>query len=203
MKNIKKLTPFIFGIIVFFTTIFVGNDIAGPIRCKDGWHSLSIGRQGACSHHGGVDTGPRDFVLFLSFVFSIGSDIYIYSFLQEKNNKKNLTNKQVTKKENNFKANLFHKIKNNKIKKQHTHEPNKRILAITDKQIAEFKREVDLEIIKGYLKKQKSLGQPIKFYYYQDKSPRKIYNYWFDDTYIKAPSNKKSYSFRMDKIRKI
>lgn len=25
-----------------------------PAQCADGWPSLSIGRQGACSHHGGV-----------------------------------------------------------------------------------------------------------------------------------------------------
>ncbi|MFJ3667757.1 DUF3761 domain-containing protein [Streptomyces sp. NPDC090106] len=25
-----------------------------PAHCKDGWPSTSIGRQGACSHHGGV-----------------------------------------------------------------------------------------------------------------------------------------------------
>ncbi|MGW3769928.1 hypothetical protein [Actinomadura verrucosospora] len=26
-----------------------------PTRCRDGWRSPSIGRRGACSHHGGVD----------------------------------------------------------------------------------------------------------------------------------------------------
>lgn len=32
-----------------------------PIVCNDGWHSLSIGKHGACSHHRGVnyDNSPR------------------------------------------------------------------------------------------------------------------------------------------------
>jgi predicted RNA-binding Zn-ribbon protein involved in translation (DUF1610 family) len=31
---------------------------AGPLRCEDGWRSPSVGIQGACSSHGGVDYGP-------------------------------------------------------------------------------------------------------------------------------------------------
>jgi len=30
----------------------------GPTRCEDGWASPSIGTQGACSWHGGVDNSP-------------------------------------------------------------------------------------------------------------------------------------------------
>jgi len=32
--------------------------------CGDGWHSPSIGRRGACSHHGGVDRIAGNLVLF-------------------------------------------------------------------------------------------------------------------------------------------
>ncbi len=28
--------------------------VLGPATCRDGWASSSIGRSGACSHHGGV-----------------------------------------------------------------------------------------------------------------------------------------------------
>jgi hypothetical protein len=31
---------------------------SGPLKCKDGWRSPSIGIQGACSNHGGIDYGP-------------------------------------------------------------------------------------------------------------------------------------------------
>ncbi|MBK6018356.1 DUF3761 domain-containing protein [Streptomyces sp. MBT53] len=30
-----------------------------PAHCRDGWPSTSIGRQGACSHHGGVIPGSQ------------------------------------------------------------------------------------------------------------------------------------------------
>jgi hypothetical protein len=30
--------------------------LVGPASCRDGWSSPSIGRSGACSHHGGVAT---------------------------------------------------------------------------------------------------------------------------------------------------
>ena len=30
----------------------------GPVKCKDGWSSSSIGSAGACSYHGGIDYGP-------------------------------------------------------------------------------------------------------------------------------------------------
>lgn len=36
------------------------------IVCVDGWGSPSIGRQGACSHHGGVDNSPLVYTLFFS-----------------------------------------------------------------------------------------------------------------------------------------
>ena len=40
--------------------------VADPTRCKDGWASPSIGRRGACSHHGGVGTTPGSYGLPLS-----------------------------------------------------------------------------------------------------------------------------------------
>jgi hypothetical protein len=47
-------SPIVVAILFFFVTIIVGRWIEGPAVCADGWPSQSIGRQGACSHHGGV-----------------------------------------------------------------------------------------------------------------------------------------------------
>jgi hypothetical protein len=40
---------------IFVIAYILLNNWAGPVTCKDGWASPSIGRQGACSWHGGVD----------------------------------------------------------------------------------------------------------------------------------------------------
>lgn len=57
--------PFIMGAAAFFLTL-VPLRIAlwEPARCADGWASPSIGRSGACSHHGGVGHGnPLPFLM--------------------------------------------------------------------------------------------------------------------------------------------
>lgn len=56
------------GFVVFFLLSFIGNQIVGPTRCSDGWASPSIGKQGACSHHGGVNRSPRSGVMILSIL---------------------------------------------------------------------------------------------------------------------------------------
>lgn len=76
---------FIFAAFIFFFTGYlasaIANDIWGPviITCVDGWHSPSIGRQGACSHHGGVKPDPRSGWLFL---ISLVSALATYVFLK-------------------------------------------------------------------------------------------------------------------------
>ena len=42
------------GVAAFIAGEIVTSPLRGPATCRDGWHSSSIGRQGACSHHGGV-----------------------------------------------------------------------------------------------------------------------------------------------------
>ena len=43
------------------TSTFIFDDLVRSYRtCADGWDSPSIGRQGACSHHGGVVTRTID-----------------------------------------------------------------------------------------------------------------------------------------------
>jgi hypothetical protein len=43
------------------------------VRCADGWASPSIGRQGACSHHGGVRGNGTWLVVFLGLSISGGT----------------------------------------------------------------------------------------------------------------------------------
>lgn len=46
------------GVIVFIVAMTVIGAFMGPTRCNSGWASPSIGTQGACSHHGGIDRVP-------------------------------------------------------------------------------------------------------------------------------------------------
>src|SRR4029450_11116080 len=50
--------PLTIGIIVFVLSLITLDQVIGPANCRDGWASSSIGRQGACSWHGGVDRTP-------------------------------------------------------------------------------------------------------------------------------------------------
>lgn len=54
-------------------------------KCHDGWRSRSIGRQGACSHHGGV----RDYseLYILSFMLSVFVGGYVFTYLEGFNSK--------------------------------------------------------------------------------------------------------------------
>lgn len=47
--------PISWAVLAFIVAINGIGFFAGPTTCADGWASPSIGRQGACSHHGGVD----------------------------------------------------------------------------------------------------------------------------------------------------
>lgn len=63
--------PWFFGALVFLVMQALGfwlaAKILGPIGCEDNWNSSSIGAQGACSHHGGVDRSRASFISLLSF----------------------------------------------------------------------------------------------------------------------------------------
>jgi hypothetical protein len=50
------------AIVVGVATFLLVNAFVGGLSCNDGWHSPSIGRPGACSHHRGVAGNPS--VLF-------------------------------------------------------------------------------------------------------------------------------------------
>ena len=51
----KKRFWLVSGIV--FVTVFFGIKALLGGGCADGWHSSSIGIQGACSHHGGTGSG--------------------------------------------------------------------------------------------------------------------------------------------------
>lgn len=51
--------PVLVGVSVFAALTFLSLWLFGPATCRDGWMSPSIGIQGACSWHGGVERHPR------------------------------------------------------------------------------------------------------------------------------------------------
>jgi hypothetical protein len=62
----KPLGPHSSGLLAFVVS-FVGLLVLfGPTTCNDGWRSPSIGRQGACSWHGGVNMLPQQFAFWFS-----------------------------------------------------------------------------------------------------------------------------------------
>lgn len=58
LQGIKQLLshPFFAGLLTFVILLKVMTPLIQPTVCSDGWASGSIGRRGACSHHGGIGT---------------------------------------------------------------------------------------------------------------------------------------------------
>lgn len=68
------LVPYIVAIAIFFCLFSLMSSFVDPPTCRDGWRSSSIGTQGACSHHGGVEYDPVSyFVLPISFTATLFS----------------------------------------------------------------------------------------------------------------------------------
>lgn len=83
----EKYTWWTVGAIFISSIIISANGIYRA--CQDGWVLHSIGRQGACSWHGGVVTRLSDFgwiALIVSLVIIIGA--YIYLAYKEKKKQK-------------------------------------------------------------------------------------------------------------------
>jgi hypothetical protein len=68
MRKSLLISPFGVGMLAFLVSLVVVNILLGPETCSDGWQSPSIGSQGACSWHGGVDQ-IRSPLVFLVSVF--------------------------------------------------------------------------------------------------------------------------------------
>jgi Topoisomerase DNA binding C4 zinc finger len=67
--------------------VFGGFDSDSPRTCVDGWHSPSIGIQGACSHHGGVK--PRKQSNTFLWLGAIFAGLLTFSGLAESTESKN------------------------------------------------------------------------------------------------------------------
>jgi hypothetical protein len=59
------------AILIFFVGLLVSFAVVGTLACSDGWVSGSIGRAGACSHHGGVNRLPMIFAVLLSVFVAV------------------------------------------------------------------------------------------------------------------------------------
>lgn len=78
-------TPF--SVILFVLAFFIGKNIEGPsyVGCADGWNSPSIGRMGACSHHGGVVRKTTGFIsFFIALALGFGANSLVGSLFKEK-----------------------------------------------------------------------------------------------------------------------
>lgn len=58
----RSCASWIVGIAATFGLIKGAHQLLGPVKCRDGWASPSIGSRGACSHHHGV-SHARDLLL--------------------------------------------------------------------------------------------------------------------------------------------
>jgi hypothetical protein len=70
MKN-SVFTPFRIGVLAFVFALAVSLIVVGPVTCSDGWHSYSIGKQGACSWHGGVGGTLQRIAIVISALVGI------------------------------------------------------------------------------------------------------------------------------------
>lgn len=66
-KPRKSAAPYVIGVLAFLISLVALLCLVGPVTCSDGWRSFSIGGQGACSWHGGVDFSLQK----ASFVVSV------------------------------------------------------------------------------------------------------------------------------------
>lgn len=56
--------PISLAVVVFIISMIGLKALLGPNTCRSGWQSPSIGRSGACSHHGGVDRSRSQLAFF-------------------------------------------------------------------------------------------------------------------------------------------
>ena len=61
----------VFGAVFIIVRILIGQQYDLTARCGDGWRSSSIGIQGACSHHQGVDRSRAQNAFFISLLAAV------------------------------------------------------------------------------------------------------------------------------------
>ena len=69
------------GFVSLVLLLWLNYAINGSTRCKDGWHSMSIGSRGTWSHHGGVG---ETFLGTISLPAAIGIGWYVGHLLNRK-----------------------------------------------------------------------------------------------------------------------
>ena len=67
------------GLIVCLSVFIFSLCLKPEATCKDGWKSPSIGRPGACSHHGGVDYKTEYPFIGLIIGIYLGRKAYLFS----------------------------------------------------------------------------------------------------------------------------
>ncbi len=82
MIGMIRKYPVVTAIITFFVLRIGGSVFVLPTTCRDGWHSSSIGRRGACSWHGGVGTNWSALLLTL---ISAAAAFALWNFIKNKN----------------------------------------------------------------------------------------------------------------------
>jgi hypothetical protein len=66
MKRWLSRRPILAGLLAFLIVWLGLGLLIGSTTCRDGWQSPSIGRRGACSHHGGVDRTAGEIIRALA-----------------------------------------------------------------------------------------------------------------------------------------
>lgn len=76
-----KVHPLLAAIVVFVFLLTVSTMLMESTKCNNGWSSPSIGKQGACSHNGGVNNTPAG----LRFLGSLICAVVTWGVLNKKN----------------------------------------------------------------------------------------------------------------------
>ena len=63
-------SPIFYAVLAFVISLIVIGILMPALVCMDGWQSESIGKQGACSHHGGVNYIPVVLGVIISYAIS-------------------------------------------------------------------------------------------------------------------------------------
>jgi hypothetical protein len=76
--------PVLVGVLVFMVLWVASSRVVPHTVCRDDWPSASIGRRGACSHHGGVGT---NWLALLATLASAGCGVAVSRWLSSRTEK--------------------------------------------------------------------------------------------------------------------
>jgi len=72
-------SPIFYAVMVFVISLLVIGILMPALSCMDGWQSGSIGKQGACSHHGSVNYIP----VVLGVIISYAISFFVWKFAKK------------------------------------------------------------------------------------------------------------------------